>query len=81
MEWETLTNAAKKDLLYMMVRTSKPILFRVGPIMNMNIDSFLSVGIEYYLINLFMTSFQKYAMFQIMKSSYSAFSVLQSTGV
>ncbi|XP_058802749.1 odorant receptor 49b-like [Phymastichus coffea] len=58
MEWEILANSSKKDLLYMMMRTSKPILFRVGPIMNMNIDSFLS----------------------IMKSSYSAFSVLQSTG-
>ncbi|NP_001164458.1 odorant receptor 98 [Nasonia vitripennis] len=58
MDWTLLSTRSKKDLLMMMVRTSRPILFRVGPIMNMNIDSFLS----------------------IMKTSYSAFSVLQSTG-
>lgn len=44
MNWTTLTIGSKKDLLMMMVRASKPILFCVGPIMNMNIDSFLSVG-------------------------------------
>ncbi|KAJ8679832.1 hypothetical protein QAD02_015619 [Eretmocerus hayati] len=58
MNWETLSVPSRKDLIMLMVRTSRPILFRVGPIMNMNVVSFLS----------------------IMKSSYSAFSVLQSTG-
>ncbi|KAL7294081.1 hypothetical protein TKK_0012116 [Trichogramma kaykai] len=57
MDWTSLTARSQKFLLQMMVRTARPILFRVGPIMDMNIDSFLS----------------------IMKTSYSAFSVLQST--
>ncbi|XP_011503364.1 PREDICTED: odorant receptor Or1-like [Ceratosolen solmsi marchali] len=57
MDWTSLSIKSRKELLFIMKRTSKPILFSVGPIMNMNIDSFLS----------------------IMKTSYSAFSVLQST--
>lgn len=48
MDWTSLTVSSRKDLLMLTVRASKPILFRVGPIMNMNIDSFLNVSYIVY---------------------------------
>lgn len=49
MDWTSLSIDSRKYLLMIMVRASKPILFSVGPIMNMNIDSFLSVISVLYL--------------------------------
>ncbi len=50
MDWTKLSVTSKKDLLMMMKRTTKPILFSIGPIMNMNIQSFLSVKCKDSLI-------------------------------
>ncbi|NP_001164401.1 odorant receptor 105 isoform X1 [Nasonia vitripennis] len=57
MDWVRLSPTARKTLIIVMIRSSKPIQIRAGYFVSMNLRSFLS----------------------IMKTSYSALSVLQQT--
>lgn len=46
MEWQTLDNKSKKDLLLIMRRSMTPIEFNSAVIITLNLESFVSVSIS-----------------------------------
>ncbi|OXU18895.1 hypothetical protein TSAR_016576 [Trichomalopsis sarcophagae] len=86
MDWTSFSLSLKKDLTLIMLYSSKPIAMSCGPFVHLTLESFTNVKFHFkqlpFKIILFLAVVdysEHFFLFQILKTSYSIFSVLKTT--